>query len=157
MAEQRDRVKMTEAEAWAFIESQRDMHAATIGKDGTPHMTTNWFAVVDGQIAFTSYEASQKIVNLRRDARITLLFADGRLYLELRGVSVKGTAEFVTDPSGRDRVFAAIFERNEPYYGAIDTSVAKRAVADGKRVCVKVRADRLITWDHSKLAQMERR
>jgi PPOX class probable F420-dependent enzyme len=151
LAKQRDAVKMTDAEAWRYIESQRDMHVATLAKDGSPHLTTNWFAIIDGVIAFTSYVTSQKIVNLQRDPRIAVLFADGKLYPELRGVSVKGTAVFVTDPHERDRVFAAIFERNKPYYGGLDTSVAQLAIADNKRVCVKVRAERMISWDHGKL------
>jgi len=152
MAKQRDLVRMTDIEAWAYVESQRDMHVATIGKDGCPHLTTNWFALVDGQVVFTSYETSQKIVNLRRDSRVTLLFADGRMYRELRGVSVKGTAQFISEASERDRVFSAIFERNAPFYGGIDTNIAERAVLEGRRACVKISAQRLISWDHSKLA-----
>jgi len=151
MPGQRDLVKMSEPEAWRFIESQRDMHVATLGKDGGPHLTTNWFAIVDGMVVFTSYVTSQKIVNLQRDPRIALLFADGKIYSELRGVSVQGKAQFVSDAIERDRVFAAIFERNKPYYGTVYTTVAERAVADGKRVCVKVRTERLISWDHGKL------
>jgi PPOX class probable F420-dependent enzyme len=152
MAKQRDVVRMSDAEAWAYIESQRDMHVATIGKDGSPHLTTNWFALVGGHVVFTSYETSQKIVNLRRDPRITLLFADGRMYGELRAVSVKGTAQFISDALERDRAFAAIFQRNASFYGGVDTSIAKRAVLEGRRACVKITAERLISWDHSKLA-----
>jgi PPOX class probable F420-dependent enzyme len=151
MAKQREIVRMTDAEAWAYVASQRDMHVATIGKDGSPHLTTNWFGLVDGQVVFTSYETSQKIVNLRRDPRITLLFADGRMYGELRGVSVKGIARFISDVSERDRVFAAIFQRNAPFYGGVDTSIATRAVLEGRRACVHISAARLISWDHSKL------
>jgi len=151
MVKQRDVVRMTDAEAWAYIETQRDMHVATIGKDGTPHLTTNWFAVVDGHVVFTSYQTSQKIVNLARDPRITLLFADGRMYADLRGVSVKGSAEFISDAPQRDRTFGAIFQRNLAFYGAVDTSIAKRAVAADRRVCVKIIVERLISWDHRKL------
>jgi PPOX class probable F420-dependent enzyme len=152
VAKQRDVVRMTDPEAWVYVESQRDMHVATIGKDGSPHLTTNWFALVDGEVVFTSYKTSQKVVNLGRDPRITLLFADGRVYGELRGVSVKGIAHFISDTSERDRAFAAIFERNASFYGGVDTTIAARAVADGRRVCVKITAERIISWDHSKLA-----
>jgi PPOX class probable F420-dependent enzyme len=152
MAKQRDVVRMTEAEAWAYVESQRDMHVATISKDGSSHLTTNWFAIVDAHIVFTSYESSQKIVNLRRDPRITVLFADGKMYGELRGVSVKGSAQFISDTAERDRAFATIFQRNSPFYGGVDTSVAKRAVLEGRRACVKIMVEQIISWDHSKLA-----
>jgi PPOX class probable F420-dependent enzyme len=151
MTKARDVVRMSAAEAWAYMETQRDVHIATVGKDGAPHLTTNWFSIVDGHVVFTSYVASQKIVNLTRDSRISLLFSDGRTYPELRGVSVQGTAEFISDPAGRERYFAAVFERNLAFYGGIDTSVAKRAIAAGRRVCVRVCAKRIISWDHSKL------
>ena len=74
------------------------MQTATLNRDGSPHLTTNWFAIVDRQILFETYTKSQKIVNLRRDARIALLWEDGDLYTELRGVSLNGTATLIDDP-----------------------------------------------------------
>ena len=46
-----------------------------------------------GRIAFWTYGRSQKIRNLERDPRISLLVEDGEDYFELRGVSISGTAE----------------------------------------------------------------
>ena len=68
------------------------VQVATIGPDGAPHLTTLFYVVEDGQIAFWTYGASQKVVNLRRDPRITCLVEDGEDYFELRGVSIQGTA-----------------------------------------------------------------
>ena len=51
----------------------------------------------DGRIAFWTYGSQQKISNLERDPRISCLVETGTDYFELRGVSIKGTAEIVRD------------------------------------------------------------
>ena len=70
---------------------------ATIGPDGTPHLTTLFYVLEDGMLAFWTYGRSQKVVNLRRDPRITCLVEDGEDYFELRGVSIQGKARLVED------------------------------------------------------------
>ena len=55
---------MTEDEVKEFIESQKSLQVATINKDGTPHLSTLWFDLVDEQIVFETFTKSQKIKNL---------------------------------------------------------------------------------------------
>ena len=45
---------MTEDEVKEFIESQKSLQVATINKDGTPHLSTLWFDLVDEQIVFVN-------------------------------------------------------------------------------------------------------
>lgn len=154
MAKQRKRIALSEDEAWAFIAESRDMHTATIGKDGSPHLTTNWFGLLNGnQIAFNSYEGSQKIVNLRRDPRVTLLFADGETYGELRGVSIKGRVRFVDDPDENLKVLTAIHERNLAYQEPRITGDARPSTKAPKRTSMIVEIEKMISWDHRKLAE----
>lgn len=154
MANQRKSIALDDEELWAFIAGTRDMHVATINKDGTPHLTTNWFALVgDHQIAFNSYEGSQKVVNLRRDPRVTLLFADGETYGELRGASVKGRVRFTDDSDENLEVLKAIAERNMAYTETRITGDAKPENRSVKRTCMLVEIDRVISWDHRKLAE----
>ena len=68
---------MSDDEIWKFIEERKSLQVATIGADGAPHLTTLWFAIVDGEIVFETFTKSQKIVNLRRDPRIAVLVEDG--------------------------------------------------------------------------------
>ena len=75
MAKRRDQIAMTEAEIRSFIETQKTVQVATINKDGTPHLVPLWFAVVDGDIVLETFTKSQKVVNLERDPRLTLLLA----------------------------------------------------------------------------------
>jgi PPOX class probable F420-dependent enzyme len=150
MAKRRSHIRMTDAEIESFIEERRSLQVATLNRDGTPHLTTLWFAVVDGDIVFETYTRSQKIVNLRRDPRIAVLLEDGVAYNELRGVSINGRAELHADPEVVHGYALAVMRRNQPEIpaAALDT-VAKQMAA--KRTAVVVKAERTISWDHRKL------
>jgi len=90
---------MTDDEVSAYLEAGRDLHVASIGADGAPHLVTMWYVIRDGAPTFWTYGKSQKVVNLRRDPRISALVSSGGRYEELRGVSIRGTAEIVDDPA----------------------------------------------------------
>src|SRR5687767_15790198 len=84
---------MTGDEIEAFVAGNRKMQLATINRDGTPHLVTMFYAVIDGRVAFWTYRSSQKARNILRDARVTVLVEDGIDYFELRGVQINGVAE----------------------------------------------------------------
>ena len=150
MPKRRDLVRMTDAEVWSFIETQQSMQFASIGKDGTPHLVTLWFAVVDGAIVFETFTKSQKIVNLARDPRCTLLFEDGDVYHELRGVSIKGRAELKGDEEVVHELSMAVLRRNTPDVPESALEKVSRAQAP-KKTGVVVRPERILSWDHRKL------
>jgi PPOX class probable F420-dependent enzyme len=151
MAKQRDKVRMSEAEVEAFLGSCKSLNVASLGKDGAPHLTTLWFATQGGAVLFETYGTSQKVVNLRRDHRIAVLCEAGETYLELRGVSINGTAEVVDQEPRLSELMAVIVQRNNPEMDS--ASVAKHVVEMAKkRVVVVVRPERTMSWDHRKLA-----
>lgn len=136
---------------WAFIEEQKDLQVATIGADGMPHLSTLWFALVDGDLVFETYRKSQKVVNLRRDPRISVLLCDGREYNELRGVTFQGRAEVIDDPDVVHRYALAVMTRNQPGVPAEQLALAAKHMA-AKRSAVIVKPDKIASWDHRKLA-----
>jgi PPOX class probable F420-dependent enzyme len=141
---------MTDDEMRTFLEDGRDLQVASINADGTPHLVTMWYAVRDGRLAFWTYAKSQKIVNLRRDPRLTVLVATGERYEELRGVSITGQADLVEE---RDEVISygeAVYER---YWGPLDNDAVREGVRvmGEKRVVVVVKPEKVVSWDHSKL------
>jgi len=146
MPKRRHVVKMTAEDCWRFIEQSRDLHVATLDADGCPHLTTLWFAVVDGAIVFESFSKAQKILNLRRDPRIAVLVADGDDYANLRGVSIRGRAELVDDPERVHRLADRIALRNG---NALPEGA--RANLAPKRTAVIVRPEKFASWDHRKL------
>jgi PPOX class probable F420-dependent enzyme len=150
MPKRRSQIQMTKDEIAAFIQERKSLQVATLNRDGSVHLTTLWFAVVDGDIVFETYSRSQKIVNLRRDPRIAVLLEDGVAYNELRGVSINGHAELHSDPAVVHGYALAVMKRNQPEIppAALD-QVAKQMAA--KRTAVVVKAERTISWDHGKL------
>ena len=146
---ERSRVAMTDDEVAAYLERSRTATLATIGADGRPHLVAMWYAWIDGEIWFETKTASQKAVNLRRDPRVTVLVEDGETYDGLRGVSVDGTAEVVEDADRLWQVGVSVWER---YNGAFTDEVAPLVeMMLHKRIAVRVRPDRVRSWDHRKL------
>jgi PPOX class probable F420-dependent enzyme len=149
MAGQRERIRMTDAEVAEFLDSERTLQVASIGADGTPHLVTMWFKVIDGRIAMWTYARSQKAANLRRDPRIVCLVEAGEAYGELRGVSITGRAEVHDD---YDTVFGVGTQLYGRYQG--DMTHASRAGVEAearKRVAVFVTPEKTASWDHRKL------
>ena len=56
---------------------------ATHNHDGYPHMVPMWFSVLDGLVHMHTYKTSQKVVNVQRDPRGSLLVEDGVDYDKL--------------------------------------------------------------------------
>jgi PPOX class probable F420-dependent enzyme len=96
---QRDRVAMTAEEVTGLLAGSRKVQLATINPDGTPHLVTMYYVVLDGQITFWTYRASQKARNLARDPRVTCLVETGEQYFDLRGVQVRGVVRRIEDPA----------------------------------------------------------
>jgi len=100
---QRSTIQMSDDEVLAFLHQSRTATMATVGANGTPHLVAMWYAVVDGQVWFETKAKAQKVVNLRRDPRLTVMVEDGLTYDALRGVALKAPAPSSRTPrhSGR--------------------------------------------------------
>jgi hypothetical protein len=115
-----------------------------------------WYVVDDGRVVFRSYTKSQKIVNLRRDPRCTVLLEDGLAYAELRGVMIKGIARLVDDPAmvlGVYRSLAAKYPLVGPEPVELDdvTLASAFGPAAAKNTAVVIDPVRVASWDHHKL------
>jgi PPOX class probable F420-dependent enzyme len=146
----RDQIKMTDAEVAAFLEEQRTMSVATIGKDGRPHVVAMWYAMIDGAPCFWTFAKSQKAVNLRRDPRLTCMVEAGDVYNELRGVELIAHAEMTEDEDEVLRFGVAQWERYQGVKVGEATLPAVKKMA-AKRVVVRIVVDRVVSWDHRKL------
>lgn len=142
----RDQIRMTPEEIDAFLAGRHSMSLATIGADGRPHLVAMWYGFLDGAPAVWTYGKSQKVVNLRRDARITALVESGETYDTLRGVELIGTARVLDDP---DTVMAVGRSVSERYSGSVPDEIL--AVMGAKRVAIVIDVERIVSWDHAKL------
>lgn len=150
MPSRRDLIRMSDEELWPFVESQKSLQVATLNRDGTPHLTTLWFGMLDGDIVFETFTKSQKIVNLKRDPRIAVLVEDGEVYNELRGVSINGRAELYDTPDQVFRYALAVTRKNNPGLAPEQQDAAAKMMSQ-KRTAVVVKPQRIVSWDHRKL------
>ncbi len=157
MASGRSAVQLSEEEIQQFLLDNMKVQIATIGPDGTPHLTTLFYVVEDGMLAFWTYGRSQKVVNLRRDPRITCLVEDGEDYFELRGVSIQGKARLIEEYDDIRALGSRVAQRmagaqpgeHRDLGDFGDEIVDKQA---RKRVGIVVEPVKVASWDHSKMA-----
>ena len=148
-SKQRNQIVMTDEEITDFVARGRTGTMATIGASGQPHLVAMWYAVLDGEIWIETKVKSQKVVNLRRNSRVSFLIEDGMTYDSLRGVSFEGVAEILDDPDTIFAVGVSVWERyNGPYTDDLKPAVDMMM---NKRVAVRIVTDRIRAWDHRKL------
>jgi PPOX class probable F420-dependent enzyme len=149
LANQRAQVVMADHEVWEFLRQQRSSTVATYGPQGQIHLVGMWYAVLDGQIWIETKAKAQKVVNLRRDPRMSFLVEAGDTYDQLRGVSLEGRGVVIEDPRVVWDVCVEVFRR---YHGEYTDEMAPFVEVMAKnRVAVRLDADRTRSWDHRKL------
>ena len=150
MPSRRAAIAMTDEEREQFLDEGWTLQVATNGPGGFPHLAAMWYVVIDGVVHFTTFGKSQKIVNLQRDPQITAMLETGRTYGELRGLVVRGTAELDADVQTTAAVMSAVSNK---YRGMpIPTETPEAALpAAAKRITVRIRPERVYSWDHTKL------
>ena len=74
----RAEIVLTEAEQLELLRSERVVVVSTNGPRGWPHSMPMWFVLREAEIWIWTYAKSQKVRNLERDPRATLLVETGR-------------------------------------------------------------------------------
>jgi len=148
----RNAVTMSDDEIEQFLADNMKVQIATIGPDGTPHLTTLFYVLEDGMVAFWTYGRSQKVVNLRRDPRITCLIEDGEDYFELRGVTIQGKARLVEEYDDIRALGARVAKRmaGDVDLGDFGDEIVEKQAR--KRVGIVVEPIKVASWDHHKMA-----
>jgi len=148
----RDEIKLTDTERRELLESERVVVVASLGTRGWPHLMPLWYVLRDGEIWIYTYAKSQKVRNLERDPRATLLVETGHEYADLRGVMVEAEAEINRDEA---LVFEVAKQLTLRYADGLDSVEGEAAEAlraqARKRVAVRFVPRRTATWDHRKL------
>ena len=80
-----------------FLEPARIVIVATIGRDGTPHLTPNWYVFEDGRLCISTTKERVKYRNLSRDERVSLCICSEPLAGDY--VTIWGRAEMSDDES----------------------------------------------------------
>jgi PPOX class probable F420-dependent enzyme len=152
-------ISMTPEERDAFLAAGMTLIVTSLGKDGQPHVAPMWYFVDDGKVVFRSFTKSQKIINLRRDPRITVLVERGVAYADLQAVMIQGTARLIDgadDPAyllESYRRLAAKYPMVGPDPVDLDPKALEAAFGRfaPKNTAVIVEPHRIASWDHRKL------
>jgi len=145
VAHERNAIGMSPGEVREFLGRGRIMTTATFSADGSIHLMPMWYAFVDGYPVMWTNGRSQKIVNLRRDPRVTVMVELGEAYLDLVGVQVVGRTELIEDQAKVLEIGRLVADR----YGQLVTNDVLEYQAT-KRVGIRIVAERVVSWDHSK-------
>ena len=152
MASRREQITLSEDEQRELLDSERVVVVGSHGPRGFPHLMPLWYVVRDGEIWIWTYAKSQKVKNLERDPRCTLLVEAGHEYTDLKGVQIEAEAEIVRDTP---QVLAFAKELTVRYSEGIEAVEGDAAAAlesqAPKRVAIRFVPKRVASWDHSKL------
>ena len=146
----RNAIELTADERKRYLADAPTIILVTNGSDGYPHAVPMWFLLEDdGSVLMTTYGRSQKVVNVRRNAKVALLVESGTRYEELKGVLLRGDAEVVENETLCVRVLTKIHAKHS---GGLASGVEEVMKAQArKRVVLKITPARIVSWDHRKL------
>ena len=153
MPSRRRNIELDEQERHAFLNQARTIILVSNGRRGYPHPMPMWFCIDShGTICCTTFAKSQKVLNLRRDPRASLVVETGDQYSELKGVVVEARAEIVAEERVVLDVLMGIAKKrqvsgtddNQPIRSGLERTAKKR-------VALLFAPERFMSWDHSKL------
>lgn len=150
----RDQIRMTDDEVRDFLRASKTVILTSVGPGGYPHPMPMWFAMDAALVvSMTTFTASQKIRNLERDPKVSLLAESGLEYEELKGVVLYGSVELIRDLEEITATLLAAAGQEVPE----SDPDARRAMAEvmrktaEKRTLIRVKPERIVSWDHAKL------
>ncbi|MEZ5167604.1 MAG: pyridoxamine 5'-phosphate oxidase family protein [Acidimicrobiales bacterium] len=141
---QRSQITMTDEEIATFIERSRTATMATVGPTGAPHLVAMWYAVIDGQIWFETKAKAQKVKNLQRNGRLTVMIEDGPHLRSAPRGGVGGHRSRRRRPRSGVGDGVQVFERyTGPYTEEMKPFVEMML---NKRVAVRLDVERVRSW-----------
>jgi PPOX class probable F420-dependent enzyme len=148
----RDQIVLSDAEFAELLDGERVAIVSSLGPRGWPHSMPLWFVTRAGEVWIWTYAKSQKVRNLERDPRATVLIETGHEYGELRGAMIEAEAVLHRD---LETVLGFAEELTLRYADGIssiegDARAGLEAQAP-KRVAIQFKPRRTSTWDHRKL------
>lgn len=150
-----DELRLNDAELDEMMTSSWNMRIATIGPNGI-NLTPLWFGWAGGKIY--SFCRGQKVVNLRRDPRCTILVDRNERFPELQGAMFSGTATVLEDADAEAadphlaEVRVQMGKKYDGGHGEPATGEPYAATAGGKSWrWVVLEPDRTVSWDNKKI------
>lgn len=152
MPSRRETIEMTPAEVRDYLKEQRRIILVTNGANGLPHpMPMNYGVDREGRVVMTSFAKAQKVKNIERDPRASLLVESGEGYSDLKSVLLYCDVEIL---GGAEEVAQAManIQGSTSLSKDFSSEMSEQARASyAKRVVLRFTPFQTISWDHSKL------
>ena len=153
MPSRRELIRLSEAEIRDYLRQQKTLIIVSNGKDGYPHPMPMWFHTDDeGCLYCATFRKAQKVLNWRRDPKASLLVESGEKYAELKSLVIHATTEIIDDFDAVCDALVNITTKGRQV--TPEQADAIRAQVGGtaaKRVLLKFKPERYVSWDHAKL------
>ena len=156
----RAQIRMTDEEVRNFLDQTKTIMICSTGKDGFPHPMPMWFALEeDGAVVMTTFTKSQKILNIKRDPRVSLPglrqqthAGVGETYSDLQGVVIYGNAEIDDEVEHVFDTLRKISVRMGTVRAEDTESVREGLLASARKRCrIRIAPQKVVSWDHRKL------
>jgi PPOX class probable F420-dependent enzyme len=147
LANRRAAISLSPEEVSAYLASARTAVLVTIGPDGVPDPVGMWFVMEGDDVVMRTYAKSQKVRNLERDPRVSVLIEDGESYETLRGVQLTGEVTLSRDI---DAVLDVVAGLAAKYDGVTDLDRESLRSYAGKQSVLRLRPEQVVSWDHRK-------
>jgi PPOX class probable F420-dependent enzyme len=131
-----------DARVQRYLDTKEVVILGTINADGSPLVTAMWFLHDPASLTLISVDDLQKVRNLRRDPRLHVVAESGTRDAEIKGVAIRGRAEFLGDSAERRALVGRFLDKYHPdlerYWGG-------RAMP-ANRVMFRVVPDHVRAW-----------
>lgn len=141
------------------MEGQRTLILTSLRADGAPVATPMWFCRVGEVIYCNTAAGSAKVRHVRLEDRVCAVVEAGEDYFSLRGVRVEGRCRVVVDPDevaqaeearrAKARRIGSGLEELPAWF--LDSRDRQRA--EGRRVWLRIDAERVHSWDFAHLRE----
>ena len=125
-----------------YLASKDIVVLGSINPDGTPLLTAMWFLHDPSALTLISVDDLQKVRNLRRDPRLHIVAESGTRGADIKGVAVRGRAEFLGDSPQRRALTTRLLDKYHPH---LEGYWGGRAMP-ANRVMFRVVPQRVRTW-----------
>ena len=132
---------LADAATQRFLATKEVVVLATLQADGAPLAMPMWFLHDPSTITMISVDGLQKVKNLRRDPRVCVV-AESADANGIRGVTIQGRAEFLTDTSERRALVERLLTK---YHPRLEKLWGGRAMP-ANRVMFKIRPSKVHSW-----------
>ena len=124
-----------------FLDTKDVVLLATVSPDGSPLAMPMWFLHDAAALTMISVDGLAKVRNLRRDGRVCVVAETGTRG-DIRGVTVRGRAEFLAETPGRRALAERFLAKYDPHLARLWNG----REMPPNRVMFRIVPDHVRTW-----------